>query len=114
MLDHSNLDATAAMGCEALELGPDDRCLLILPLFHVNAIVISVLIPLFVGASIAIADRFDPSTARSSCADPTSCAAPSVGRRGRRGRSWTAGRTRAASAISTRTATCSSSDDRRT
>lgn len=62
MLDHANLDAMTAMGRDALELGPDDRCLLILPLFHVNGIVVSILTPLLVGASIVIADRFHPDT----------------------------------------------------
>ncbi|GAA1951329.1 acyl--CoA ligase [Nocardioides panacihumi] len=61
MLDHANLDATVAMGRLGLGLAPDDRCLLILPLFHVNAIVVSVLLPLSQGASVVIADRFDPS-----------------------------------------------------
>lgn len=62
MLKHSNIDAMAAMGRDALSLGPDDRCLLILPLFHVNGIVVSVLTPLLAGASVVIADRFDPRT----------------------------------------------------
>ena len=62
MLDHANLDAMTAMGQQALEVGPDDRCLLILPLFHVNGIVVSILTPLLAGASVVIADRFNPNT----------------------------------------------------
>ncbi|MFI6439136.1 class I adenylate-forming enzyme family protein [Streptomyces sp. NPDC050759] len=62
MLDHANLDAMVEMGRRALEVGPADRCLLILPLFHVNGIVVSVLLPLLVGASVVIAGRFDPGT----------------------------------------------------
>ncbi len=62
MLDHANLDAMTAMGREALEVGPEDRCLLILPLFHVNGIVVSVLTSLLAGASVVIADRFSPNT----------------------------------------------------
>ncbi|MDP9183176.1 MAG: AMP-binding protein [Actinomycetota bacterium] len=62
MLDHANLDAMAAMGRQALELDTADRCLLILPLFHVNGIVVSVLTPLLAGASVVIADRFNPTT----------------------------------------------------
>jgi len=62
MLDHANIDAMAEMGRQALGLGPGDRCLLILPLFHVNGIVVSVLIPLLAGASVVIADRFNPQT----------------------------------------------------
>ena len=60
MLDHANLDAMTAMGQQALDLGPDDRCLLILPLFHVNGIVVSILTPLLAGASVVIADKFNP------------------------------------------------------
>ena len=62
MLDHANLDAMATMGRDALGVGPDDRCLLILPLFHVNGIVVSVLLPLLAGASVVIADRFHPAS----------------------------------------------------
>ncbi|MGI3222750.1 class I adenylate-forming enzyme family protein [Streptomyces sp. GTA36] len=62
MLDHANIDAMVEMGRQALEVGPADRCLLILPLFHVNGIVVSVLLPLLVGASVVIAGRFDPRT----------------------------------------------------
>ncbi|WP_405607590.1 class I adenylate-forming enzyme family protein [Streptomyces sp. NBC_00076] len=62
MLDHANIDAMVEMGRQALEVGPADRCLLILPLFHVNGIVVSVLMPLLVGARVVIAGRFDPRT----------------------------------------------------
>lgn len=62
MLDHANIDAMVEMGRLALEVGPADRCLLILPLFHVNGIVVSVLMPLLAGASVVIADRFNPQT----------------------------------------------------
>jgi len=62
MLDHANLDAMAQMGRQALAIRPADRCLLILPLFHVNGIVVSVLMPLLAGASVVIADRFNPRT----------------------------------------------------
>lgn len=62
MLDHANLDAMVEMGRQALQVGDDDRCLLILPLFHVNGIVVSVLLPLANGASLVIADRFNPRT----------------------------------------------------
>jgi long-chain acyl-CoA synthetase len=62
MLDHANLDAMTNMGQEALQVGGDDRCLLILPLFHVNGIVVSILTPLRAGASVVIAERFNPNT----------------------------------------------------
>ncbi|MET7897797.1 class I adenylate-forming enzyme family protein [Streptomyces mirabilis] len=62
MLDHANIDAMTEMGRRSLAVGPTDRCLLILPLFHVNGIVVSILTPLLVGASVVIADRFNPQT----------------------------------------------------
>jgi len=62
MLDHANIEAMALMGRDALGVGAEDRCLLILPLFHVNGIVVSVLLPLLAGASVVIADRFNPQT----------------------------------------------------
>ncbi|BBC29726.1 AMP-dependent synthetase [Streptomyces graminofaciens] len=61
MLDHANIDAMTEMGRLSLDIGPADRCLLILPLFHVNGIVVSILTPLLAGASVVIAGRrFDP------------------------------------------------------
>jgi long-chain acyl-CoA synthetase len=60
MLDHANLRAMVEMGRLGLGVGADDRCLLILPLFHVNGIVVSVLLPLASGASVVIASRFKP------------------------------------------------------
>ncbi|WP_369230592.1 class I adenylate-forming enzyme family protein [Streptomyces sp. R21] len=62
MLDHANIDAMAEMGRRSLHVGPADRCLLILPLFHVNGIVVSILMPLLAGASVVITDRFNPQT----------------------------------------------------
>jgi long-chain acyl-CoA synthetase len=62
MLDHANIDAMAEMSRQAMQLGPTDRCLLILPLFHVNGIMVSVLMPLLAGASVVITERFDPHT----------------------------------------------------
>jgi acyl-CoA synthetase (AMP-forming)/AMP-acid ligase II len=62
MLDHANLGAMAEMGRQALHIGSTDRCLLILPLFHVNGIVVSVLMPLLAGASVIITEKFDPHT----------------------------------------------------
>ena len=45
MLSHSNIDAMAAMMAERLKITEQDHCLLVLPLFHVNAICISFLHP---------------------------------------------------------------------
>jgi long-chain acyl-CoA synthetase len=60
MLDHANLDAMTRMGRSALKLSEANRCLLILPLFHVNGIVVSVLLPLVAGGSVVVARRFNP------------------------------------------------------
>ena len=62
MLDHANLVAMVEMITNALRLSPDDRCLLILPLFHVNGIVVSVLSPLAAGGATSITARFSAST----------------------------------------------------
>ncbi|MBF6162087.1 AMP-binding protein [Nocardia cyriacigeorgica] len=62
MLDHANLDAMCAMVIEAFALTSADRSLLVLPLFHVNGIVVSTLSPLLVGASTTIAGRFSAQT----------------------------------------------------
>ncbi|MTE13493.1 class I adenylate-forming enzyme family protein [Nocardia aurantiaca] len=62
MLDHSNLNAMCGMVIDALSLSATDHCLLILPLFHVNGIVVSVLSPLLAGGRTTIAGRFDAQT----------------------------------------------------
>ena len=62
MLDHANLVATAAMIVDWFEMTSADRCLLVLPLFHVNGIMVSVVSPLVAGGSTVIAPRFDPKT----------------------------------------------------
>ncbi len=62
MLDHANLVATTAMIVDWFAMTPADRCLLVLPLFHVNGIMVSVVSPLAAGGSTVIAPRFDPKT----------------------------------------------------
>ncbi|MGH1504260.1 MAG: class I adenylate-forming enzyme family protein [Acidimicrobiales bacterium] len=62
MLDHANLEAMCAQVVAGLRLGADDHSLLILPLFHVNGIVVSVLSPLLAGGRTTIAGAFSPST----------------------------------------------------
>jgi acyl-CoA synthetase (AMP-forming)/AMP-acid ligase II len=54
LLDHANLAATVDMLIEAAELSATDRALLILPLFHVNGIMVSVMGPLAAGGSSII------------------------------------------------------------
>jgi long-chain acyl-CoA synthetase len=59
VLTHGNIDAMAEQGRIASDVTADDHCLLILPLFHVNAIVVSVLVPLLAHAQTTIMKRFD-------------------------------------------------------
>jgi long-chain acyl-CoA synthetase len=61
MLDHANLTAMCEMAIEGVRLSSDDHCLLVLPLFHVNAIVVSLLSPLLAGGHTTLA-RFSPTT----------------------------------------------------
>ena len=60
MLGHSQLDAMSAQMEERMTITGWDHCALILPLFHVNAILLSVLTPLRVGARITVIERFSP------------------------------------------------------
>src|SRR5487761_1856258 len=60
MLDHSSLVAMASSLADAMRLGPADHCLLVLPLFHVNAICVSFLAPMVSGAQVTILARFAP------------------------------------------------------
>ncbi|TWS26110.1 long-chain fatty acid--CoA ligase [Tsukamurella sputi] len=62
MLDHANLTAMCEMSSAAFDFTADEHSLLILPLFHVNAIVVSTLNPLRGGGRITIVSRFDPRT----------------------------------------------------
>jgi acyl-CoA synthetase (AMP-forming)/AMP-acid ligase II len=62
MLDHANVAATTEMIVDWFEMTPADRCLLVLPLFHVNGIMVSVVSPLVAGGSTMIAPRFDAAT----------------------------------------------------
>ena len=59
MLDHANIEAMTGMLLAQDIFRADDKALLILPLFHVNAIMASVVVPLSVGGSTYIAERFD-------------------------------------------------------
>ncbi|APE35437.1 AMP-dependent synthetase [Nocardia mangyaensis] len=61
LLGHDNLAAMCAMIIDALRLDETDHSLLILPLFHVNGIVVSVLSPLLAGGRTTIAGRFSAS-----------------------------------------------------
>jgi acyl-CoA synthetase (AMP-forming)/AMP-acid ligase II len=58
MLDHANISATAELIIGWFEMTAGTRCLLVLPLFHVNGIMVSVVSPLLAGGSTFIAERF--------------------------------------------------------
>ncbi|MFE0251292.1 class I adenylate-forming enzyme family protein [Streptomyces sp. NPDC059010] len=62
MLDHANLAAMAEMMIGAARLSETDHSLLILPLFHVNGIVVGVLSPLLAGGHVTVAGRFRAET----------------------------------------------------
>ncbi|MGX9790881.1 class I adenylate-forming enzyme family protein [Mycobacterium sp. MMS18-G62] len=62
MLDHANLNAMCSSVIEGFGLTHDDHSLLILPLFHVNGIVVGTLSPLLAGGRATVAGRFDPKT----------------------------------------------------
>jgi long-chain acyl-CoA synthetase len=62
MLDHANLNAMCGAVIDGFNLTSDDHSLLILPLFHVNGIVVSTLSPLLAGARATIAGRFKMDT----------------------------------------------------
>jgi acyl-CoA synthetase (AMP-forming)/AMP-acid ligase II len=59
ILTHANLRGMARIWVEWLDASDRDRCLLVLPLFHVNAILVSVVAPMLAGASIVIGPKFD-------------------------------------------------------
>lgn len=62
MLDHANIEAMSDMGRQSLKITAADHCLLMLPLFHVNGIVVSILTPLSAGSRTTIRRRFDIKT----------------------------------------------------
>jgi len=62
MLDHANVEAMTDMGRQAIRVTAADHCLLVLPLFHVNGIVVSILVPLSGGGCVTIRKRFDINT----------------------------------------------------
>jgi long-chain acyl-CoA synthetase len=61
-LTHRNITAMTESMISAMRLGADAHSLLILPLFHVNGIVVSVLCPLLAGGQATVAGRFNPAT----------------------------------------------------
>lgn len=61
LLTHGNLISNAQQIAEWLYLTEDDRALMIMPLFHVNALMTTAMAALWVGGSIVLAPRFSAS-----------------------------------------------------
>ena len=61
LLTHGNLLSNAQQIAEWLRLTEDDRSLMIMPLFHVNALMTTCLAALWVGGSVVLAPRFSAS-----------------------------------------------------
>jgi acyl-CoA synthetase (AMP-forming)/AMP-acid ligase II/thioesterase domain-containing protein len=57
-LTHRNLTTSAANIAAGLRLGPDDRCLNVMPLFHIHGLVAALLASLHSGASVACCPGF--------------------------------------------------------
>ncbi len=62
ILDHANLAAMLEIMQKALAFSAADRALLVLPLFHVNALLVSILAPLAHGGSTVVLEKFDRHT----------------------------------------------------
>ena len=60
VLSHRNYLANARMLVHVINMGPTDRFLLVLPLFHVNAQVVSILAPLMAHADVVLMKKFNP------------------------------------------------------
>jgi long-chain acyl-CoA synthetase len=61
MLDHANIDAMTTAFVDHMEITPQDHSLLILPLFHVNALMLGTFSPFRVGAQTSIVGKFSVS-----------------------------------------------------
>ena len=62
LLDHANVDAMSGMMADWFSLTSADHCLLILPLFHANAIMVSALSVMRVGGQLSVVGSFSPRT----------------------------------------------------
>lgn len=58
LLSHGNVTAGAAFVSEAHQLAADDRVLAVLPMYHINAQIVTVLAPLLHGGSLVMPQRF--------------------------------------------------------
>jgi acyl-CoA synthetase (AMP-forming)/AMP-acid ligase II len=62
MLTHGNFIANIRMLGELVPVGRDDVLGMVLPLFHVNAQMVTTMMPMLLGAQVAMWDRFSAST----------------------------------------------------
>ncbi|QIL81347.1 AMP-binding protein [Diaphorobacter sp. HDW4A] len=62
LLSHANLLANAAATTEAHQLNASDRVMVSLPLYHINALVVALITPLFHGGSLVMAPKFSAKT----------------------------------------------------
>lgn len=60
MLDHANARAMTEQMVACFDLSAEDHALLVLPLFHVNSIMVSFLSPISVGGRTTVLERFQP------------------------------------------------------
>ena len=58
-LTHANLGVSAANIAESLALSPTDRCLMVMPLFHIHGLIAGLLAPLAAGGAIACPGDFN-------------------------------------------------------
>jgi long-chain acyl-CoA synthetase len=61
MLTHANVMANAAMAAELLPLVAGERVGMMLPLFHVNAQIVTCVVPMMIGCEVAMWERFSAS-----------------------------------------------------
>ncbi len=69
MLTHSNLVANVESVAEALRFTPEDRVLVVLPMFHAFAATVGMLTPLLQGAALVPVPRFEPKLVSQAIAD---------------------------------------------
>jgi acyl-CoA synthetase (AMP-forming)/AMP-acid ligase II len=69
MLSQANLAANARAIAAEHALGPDDRVLAVLPLYHINAFAVTMLAPLASGGGLAMAPKFSAARFWSQAAD---------------------------------------------
>ena len=62
VLSHRNIDAMVDGLIRHFQLTPEDRSLLVLPLFHCNGLLVGALSVLMAGGSVVVAPRFDANT----------------------------------------------------